>query len=153
MVQTYSDDNKVYSVDMMFAYINLFKPSSTYIDINKILKTLEFKGWGDPKKNIYYSPMDVIKNPKNKKYANEMKRIKQADLKYPIILDGNNVVDGVHRLTKAYLSRKKKIKAYNFPKSLMNKFIIDRNKNWIKVDKLQTHDFIILFHKRFCNKY
>ena len=26
MVQTYSDNNKIYSVDMMFAYINIYKP-------------------------------------------------------------------------------------------------------------------------------
>ena len=26
MVQTFSDNNKIYSVDMMFAYINIFKP-------------------------------------------------------------------------------------------------------------------------------
>lgn len=50
MVQTHSNSNKIYSVDMMFAYINIYKPKSIYIDIKPLLKTLEYKGWGDPKK-------------------------------------------------------------------------------------------------------
>jgi len=31
MPQTFSDDKKIYSVDMMFAYINIFKPKYTKI--------------------------------------------------------------------------------------------------------------------------
>ena len=37
MVQTYSDSNKIYSVDMMFAYINIYKPKSNYVDIKPLL--------------------------------------------------------------------------------------------------------------------
>ena len=150
MVQTYSDNNKIYSVDMMFAYINIYKPKSIYIDIKHLLKTLEYKGWGNPKKNIYYSPLDVIKNLKNKKYKDEIKRIENANFKYPIIMDGNNVVDGVHRLTKAYLTNRKKLKAYVFTKKEMNKFLINKTGDWDKIDKLETFDFIKLFYKRFC---
>ena len=150
MVQTYSDGNKIYSVDMMFAYINIYKPKSKYIDVKPLLKTLEYKGWGNPQKNIYYSPLDVIKNPKNKKYKDEIERIEKANMKYPIILDKNNVVDGFHRLTKAYLSNKKKIKAYVFSKKEMNKFLINKTKDWNKIDKLQIFDFIKLFYKKFC---
>lgn len=150
MVQTYSDSNKIYSVDMMFAYINIYNPKSISIDIKSILKTLEYKGWGNPKKNIYYSPLDVIKNPNNKKYKDDIERIKKANMNYPIILDGNNVVDGVHRLTNAFLTNRKKIKAYVFTKKEMNKFLINKKGDWDKVDNLQTYDFIKLFHERFC---
>jgi hypothetical protein len=43
---------------------------------------MNYKGWGDPKKKIFYSANMVLNNPK--KYKDEMKRIKNADLKYPI---------------------------------------------------------------------
>jgi hypothetical protein len=46
---------------------------------------------------IYYSPIDVLKIKKKKqKYADETKRIKEADLNYPIIIYKNYVVDGVY---------------------------------------------------------
>lgn len=147
MVQTYTNNN-AYSVDMMLAYINIFKPKS--IDIESLLSTLKYKGWGDPRKNIYYSALDVINNPNNKAYADEIVRINNANLKYPIIMEGKYVVDGVHRLAKAYLSNKIKIKAYVFTKPEMNKFLIDKNKDWEKIDKIETYDYIQLFYKRFC---
>ena len=104
MVQTYSNNKKIYSVDMMFAYLNIFKPKSQQVEVNKLLHVLEFKGWGDPQKNIFYSALDVINHPKkNKTYKRELERIEQANLQYPIILDNSGfVIDGVHRLSKAF---------------------------------------------------
>ena len=150
MVQTYSSNKKIYSVDMMFSYLNLFSYPVTTIDIKKYLYTLDFKGWGDPSKNIFYSPMDVINNPNNKEYANEINRIKEADLSYPIIADSKHIIDGVHRLTKAYLNGNKTLKAYIFSKQLMNKFLINNKGDWNKVNKIQTYHYIQLFYQRFC---
>lgn len=151
MVQTFSDNNKIYSVDMMFAYINIYKPKYQNIKIKSLLRTLEYRGWGDPQQNIYYSPLDVLKDPKNIKYKNEITRIKNADLKFPIIVGNNFVVDGVHRLTKAYLNGKKTIKAYIFTNTDMNNFLINKSGNWDKVNKLKIYDYIQLFHERFTN--
>ena len=148
MVRTYRDNSKIYSVDMMFAYIKIYKPKSIYVNVKPLLINLEYKGWGDPETNIKYSPLDVLKDPK--KYKDDMERIKTANMNYPIVLHGSNIVDGVHRLTNAYLTDRKKIKAYVFTKEIMNKFLINKTKNWDKVFKLQTHDYIILFYKRFC---
>ena len=148
MVQTYSNNKKIYSVDMMFAYLNIYKHPTTSVPVSKLLNALEYKSWGNPSKEKYYSPNDVIKNPK--KYKNEMDRIKKANLKYPIIMDEKYVIDGVHRLSKAYLRDKKYIKAYIFDKKLMKKFLINSKADWNKVDNLQTHDFIQLFYKKFC---
>lgn len=103
---------------------------------------------GNPEKNFFYSPWDVINNPK--KYKDEMERIEKSNLKYPIIISGNNIIDGVHRLAKSYLNNKKKIKTYIFSNAEMNKFLISRTKDWNKINKLQTYDFIKLFYKRFC---
>ena len=44
--QTFSDDKKIYSVDMMFAYINIFKTTYTNIKTNQLLHNLDYKGWG-----------------------------------------------------------------------------------------------------------
>lgn len=102
---------------------------------------------GDPQKKIRYSPRDVLIHPE--KYKEEYGRIQNADLSYPIIIYNGNIVDGVHRLTKAKLLKKDKIKAYVFNGTLMKKFLINKNYDWNYVNSLETHDYITLFHKRF----
>ncbi len=48
MVHTYSNSNNIYSVDMMLAYINIYKPKKLIVEINidDYLSTLKYKGWG-----------------------------------------------------------------------------------------------------------
>lgn len=153
MPQTYSDGNKIYSVDVMFAYVNIFKPKYVKLNVNDFLHVLDYKGWGNPNKKIFYSANDVINSIHEKKvpkkYKEEYDRIKNANLKYPIIVNGKHVVDGVHRLSKSALLGKKQIKCYIFDDKLMNSFILDKNKNWKKVDELKIHDFIQSFYKNF----
>jgi hypothetical protein len=144
MVQLYSDDNKIYSVDMMIAYIHLFRPTPTKINVDDYIHVLDFKGWGTPSHPI--SPNMVLNNPK--KYKNEYKRIQNADLTYPIIISNHNIVDGVHRLTKAHIENKKQINAYVFDKALFKKFLVDKNNTYDKVD-LKLYEYIELFYKRF----
>ena len=138
---------------MMFAYINIYKPDYITINTDLLYNNLEYKGWGDPAKKIHYSPFDVIKNLKNKKYKKEIDRINNADLRYPIIIEKNKnnyyIVDGIHRLTKSYLDNKKTIKAYIFSKDIMIKFLVNKTRNWTKVNKMETYDFIKLFYTRF----
>lgn len=73
-----------------------------------------------------------------------------SNLKYPIIIANNNIVDGVHRLTKAYLENRKYINSYIFNEDLLKKFLINKKLDWNKIDKLNTYDFIELFYKKFC---
>ena len=48
---------------------------------------------------------------KNKKYEDEVKRIKKSNTRYSIIIDtNNNIIDGVHRYVKYILNKKKTIK-------------------------------------------
>ncbi len=83
-----------------------------------------------------------------------------ADLKYPIILDKNNtIIDGMHRLTKAYLLKKKHIKAYIFDDNIMKKFIIGTKKgkewtekDWDYYESLSENDIINLYKDRFSDK-
>lgn len=149
MVQTYSDNNYIYSVDMMFAYLHFNKVKSIKYKIDEnILKNLDYSGWGDPIKNIKYSPKQVLNNPS--KFPEDYDRIQNADLKYPIIITGDgNIIDGVHRLTKSVLLEKKYINAYVFDNKLMKEFIIAKHNDWNKVDNLKTYQFIILYVERF----
>lgn len=150
MMNTYSDNKNIYSVDMMIAYVNLFKPKYVKINVNDLIHNIDYKCWGDPMNNIRYSPRDVLKNPK--KYKNEVERINNANLDYPIMVHRKNIIDGVHRLTKSMIQNKKTIRVYMFDSGLMKKFIIDKKKDWQKVDKIKTKEIIELFYKKFKNE-
>ena len=47
MPQTTSKGKNVYSVDLMFAYINIFKPEITKIKLDIINYNIYTKGWGE----------------------------------------------------------------------------------------------------------
>lgn len=146
MAQIYSHGHKQYSVDMMFAYINIFGHDIVSLDIQDLHKNLKGKGWSNRKGS--YSPLDVIAAPN--RYKRDAKRIRRADLSYPIIVTSDkSVIDGYHRLTKAYLKKMPSIDAYIFPKSLMKKFRIHASIK--QISKMKTFDFIELFFKRFEN--
>ncbi len=150
MKQTFSDNKIIYSVDMMFAYIHLFKPEFEKIKISELLYHLDFDLWGDVR-NIKYTPKDVLANPI--KYEIEMNKINNSDLKYPIIIykkyNKLMIVDGLHRLTKSFMLNKKTIKTYIFDFELMNKFIINRNKDWDMVDNIPIYKCMEIFYTRF----
>lgn len=153
-MRTYSNGKNVYSVDMMLSYINLANQGVinhnlkvVKVPISDLESVMSFKGWGDPTKKKH-SPSDVLENPAL--YKDDMKRIKMADLKYPIIMDSNGyVVDGVHRMVKAQLENKKHVKAYVFNPALMKKFLIDKNKDWDKVDSMELHELCTMLFARF----
>ena len=108
MPHTTSKGKHVYSVDLMFAYINIFKPEIHKINLDSVNYDINAKGWGDG--NI--SVNDVLQNPK--KYKDDYDRINNANLKYPIIMDfKGNIFDGVHRYIKAKKLNKKTINPYS----------------------------------------
>ena len=146
-IRTYSDGKNIYSVDMMLAYINIYKPSSTKIPITNFIPQLSQNVWGK------YSPMDVIENMNAKKYKIDATKIRKADLTYPIIILKNKhiIVDGYHRLSNALIKENSEINAYIFDTSLMKKFIIDKNMNFVKVHQnTNINDFLQLWSKNFC---
>jgi len=142
MPNTTSIDKNVFSVDLMFAYINIFKPDKIKIKLNNINYDMDNKGWGDS--NIFVN--DVLKNPK--KYKNDYNRIISSNLKYPIIMDSKGIIiDGVHRYIKSKLLNKKTINSYIFDDKLLKKFIINNNGNYNV--KLEINEYIELFYKKF----
>lgn len=159
MPSTYSNDDAIYSVDMMFAYLLKYNHPITKLQMDELLDLLVVPGWGDPM-GKKYSAMDVIKFPA--KYASDYKRILKADLSYPIIVSYEDnhidIIDGMHRLSRAYLQGKREIDAYFFGKDLMEKFkLVDITKGkpdlaWEQVDNLQPYNIINLYNDRFCTK-
>lgn len=145
IIEYFSDNKYKYSTALMFAYINLFKPNKKKLNIDDLKFNLEYNCWEN---NV--RPIDVLNDIKNKKYKNEVSRIKKANIKYPIILDINyNILDGVHRYFKHIIENKKTINVYIFDKIIMKKFIIGKYNEEIK---LEINDFIELFNQRFTSK-
>ena len=144
---TFNNSKNIYSIDMMLAYINICGHPTVKLHIDKFVPQLKQNIWGE------WSPMDVIENINNKKYQSNSKRIQEAELKYPVIITGNHIiVDGYHRISKAYLNNKKYIDVYIFNSDLMNKFIISKDLDYVKLEQT-THinEIIELWAKRFCN--
>ncbi len=152
-LRTYSDGKNIYSVDMMLAYINSNKHPNQEFSIEEFIPQLTQPVWGD------WSPLTVIQNMDKKKYAANAERIRKANLTYPIIITGkptpqtrlHSIVDGYHRISRAHLEGKTTIKAYVFEKSLMNKFILDKDSDFVKVHQhMSVSDILELYIKRFC---
>jgi hypothetical protein len=135
--KTYNDEKHTYSVDMMMTYVNTHKLPIQKIKIEENLWQIEQPVWGD------YSPMDVLKHPEKKKYAENIQRIRDSDLSYPIFLTSKHqIIDGYHRFLKAIQTGQTTIKAYVFEPALMRKFIFDK--------KAEIHDLLGLYVRRFC---
>jgi hypothetical protein len=143
MPRTTSNGKLIYSVDMMLAYVNIFKPLVVKIPLSDIKLDFDFNGWGDGKTKI--SVNDVLAN--KKKYSTDYARIKNADLRYPILMYKGEILDGVHRYVKAMTLKKKTINAYVFDSRLMKKFIIDTSGNYNV--KIETNEYIERFNKLF----
>ena len=141
-VAFFSDDKYKYSIALMFAYINLCKPNKTKLNLDELTFNLEYNCW---KNNV--RPIDVLNDIKNEKYKDEVFRIKNANIKYPIIIDSNyNILDGVHRYVKHIIENKKTINVYIFNKKLMKKFIIGKRNETVN---LEINNYIELFYRRF----
>jgi hypothetical protein len=141
-----NDSKNIYSIDMMLAYINIYGHPVVRLNVDEFIPQLKQSVWGD------WSPMDVINNINKTKYESNTKRIQEADLRYPVIITKKHViVDGYHRIAKAYLNNKKYIDVYIFNSELMNKFIISKDLDYVKVQQnTDINEMIELWVKRFC---
>ncbi len=64
MVATYSDGPRIYSVDLMIAYLGIFKPTAVKVNTPDYFDSvIDCETWGDPEKGIFYSPREVLDNP------------------------------------------------------------------------------------------
>lgn len=145
-MHTFSNDKGVYSVDMLISWVNEFKPKHILVNLEDVANIMTIKSWSTEKAT--YSPLDVLINPK--KYPDDMKRIKQANLRYPILLYQNHLIDGAHRVTHAYLKNKKSIKAIIVPTNILRKVKI-ANK-YSEVCSMHTYEVMQLYNNRFHKK-
>ena len=150
-VRFFTKTGDVLSLDMVFIYINEFKPKAIKIKVSDYISLLDYKVWYCcPGTDMKFSPRYIIEHRADFKY--EYKRIEDADLKYPVIIHDNDIVDGYHRLSKAYILNKKFIYAYVFDKQLINKFIIMKNGNWDKINNLKAYEIMTIYNKQFKKK-
>ncbi len=142
---------KIYSVDMMIAYVNLNKPICVNVLVKDLQSQLNEPFWGDHFKNELYSPSSVLKNPNSNK--KEYNKILKSDLSYPIIIfeEDGKIIDGAHRACKCILEKRSHIDAYMFSSKLLKKFLITDNNDKDKVLHMGISDFIILYEQRFEN--
>ena len=144
-LKTYHDNKNIYSVDMMISYVNTYEHSVVKLPMDNLIAQLNRKVWGE------WSPMDVIEKMNLKKYKEDADRIQEADLSYPVIMSGKHIVDGYHRVAKAYSEGKKYVNAYIFDEDLMKKFILNRDMDFVKVHQhTDVSDILELWSKRFC---
>lgn len=144
-IQYYTENGKIYSPDMMFSYLEIFKHPIKIVDIKPYLPQLKNSSWKDANTGKEFNPLEIINNKKLSKY--HWNKINKSNLSYPIITHGSYIVDGRHRLAKAYLKGYKKIKIYNFDNKLLNKFYLGNN--FDKISNLKLYEYISLFYKRF----
>jgi hypothetical protein len=146
--KTYSDGKYIYSVDMMMTYVNTNKIPVQKVSLEENLWQLDQNVWGD------YSPSDILKHPERKKYADNIQRMKDADLSYPIFMTSKyQIIDGYHRFLKALHQKDTFIKAYIFDPSLLRKFIVNKELDFVAVhQKMSIHTLLELYVQRFCNK-
>lgn len=122
--KTWSDGKYIYSLDLMFMYINNKHIVSKKIKTRRVKNQLFYKCWANR-----IAPIQVVADPKIDLV--NWSKIDEADLRYPIFIDGRtsradkfNIIDGMHRLAKAYLTDKKYVRAYVFDSDLLKKFIL-----------------------------
>ena len=95
--------------------------------------------------------MEVLEKMEMKKYQANAKRIREANMSYPIIVTGSHtIVDGYHRVAKAYMEGKKEIRAYVFDAALMKKCMLVKGMDFGKLNGLAVYDIVELWNKRFC---
>ena len=113
----------IYNVEKLWKITEKIKTNRIYIgkiehNLNKDLWTIKIKG-----KEKYITPNQVIKDPYISPY--DFCKITNADLSYPIIIYNDNgdldVLDGLHRLSKAVILKRKTINVKYVTDDVLNK--------------------------------
>ncbi|MBP6859264.1 MAG: hypothetical protein KBC69_01395 [Candidatus Magasanikbacteria bacterium] len=94
-------------------------------DIDKLIWNFDLPLWEkDGTDDWNLTPWDVINKVEGSSIHQE--RVKQADLQFPILLLNKNdkwlVIDGVHRLVKAFQAQQKTIRAKVYTLELVEKY-------------------------------
>jgi hypothetical protein len=152
-MRLYSNGKNVYSVDMMLAYVNINKPKAVMIPVEEFTHVLDYPGWSGAD-GANYSARDVLDKPR--KYPAESRRIREANLTYAILIHKQgkhmHVVDGVHRITKAYLTKRVNIKCIVLTNEEMKKFKLSGDGDWRAVEERFKKEGIHALIEQFVKK-
>jgi hypothetical protein len=156
-LRTYNDGKGIYSVDMMFTYLDTHNHPITTLSMEELRPQLDQQVWGNEPE--LWSPSTVLEKMELKKYASNAERIRKADLSYPIIVTGSatkqsikhRIIDGYHRLAKAAFKGQTEMKVYVLDAALLRKFLLDGDQNFVRVfQEMSVADVLHLYVKRFC---
>ena len=150
MTTTFAREGKLYSVDMLIAYVNIFKPGVIQIPLISLSRSIEKPCWKEPSTGAILTIQEVLDDPE--KYPDHSRRINNADLSYPVIVSRNyGMLDGKHRLAKAVRDKQDTISAYLVSNEVIEKCVIHGGPDdWdIIQQQLKPYQLIALFHKRF----
>lgn len=93
-------NNNTYSVPILLQntkYLKIHK-----VQVETLFDQLKRPVWSYTKPGTQeITPYDVIQNPKLS--PNHYNRIINADIKYPILIHNGTIIDGMHRLSRAYI--------------------------------------------------
>lgn len=151
MVRTTSfGDGYIYSIDMIFKFLDECPIKYIKYPIETFVSVLSKKYWGDPTNSRkQFGPADVLKD--KEKYKDHYKRILDADLRYPILVNKKfRILDGVHRITKSFIKNKKYIKVRIVNDAILKLCVIGlENKiGYKKVFKLTPKQIEKIFRER-----
>lgn len=93
-------------------------------EIKKLIWNFDLPLWGKDNESWNLTPWDVINKVPGSESQQE--RVMNADMRYPILVLKKNgkwlIVDGVHRLVKAYIDGQKTISAKILTEDLIKKY-------------------------------
>jgi len=133
---TYNDGEFVYNITKLHSILDehRLKKSSLFpvvkLKMSSLIDQLSEDVWNacdraNEENPETISPMQVIKNGKSLD-VHHWSKIAQASLKYPILMDtSGHVVDGFHRLAKAYLFGRKVVDVITIPEWIMQECILN----------------------------
>jgi hypothetical protein len=135
VARTFTMNNNKYSVDRLFKITKNIKVHK--VAVNDLLDHLKRKSWEYKREGVAdIMPIEVIDTPKkNRKFAKHYNRIITADISYPILVydadDFSVIVDGLHRLSRAYIEKHPTIKV---------RYVTDKQLEKVLISEMSTDD-------------
>lgn len=115
---TYTTNGVSYDIAKLIKYTDNLRAHE--VDMRYLIHNLHNKSWSDENKTYkdgetvdLFSPIDALLDSINPRSTRHRQRIAEAEMHYPIIIDSyENVIDGLHRLTKAFLLNHNTIRCF-----------------------------------------
>ena len=93
-------------------------------EIKKLIWNFDLPLWGKDGENWNLTPWDVINEVSGS--GSQRRRVEEADLKFPVLIIKKSgkwlIIDGVHRLVKAFLNKQKTIQVKIISPDLVEKY-------------------------------